>query len=54
MLNQFKFGIENKTIYISVAAFITLIIIMIAVYFFFFRKKASSFGQMCNNDQHTE
>lgn len=52
MSETFKFGIQNKTIYIGIGAFVALLIIMIAVYFIFFHKK--KFTNIKTTDQHTE
>jgi hypothetical protein len=54
MLENFKFGIQNKTIYIGIGAFIALIILMVAVYFMFFRNKKPKFTNVKTTDQHQD
>ena len=54
MLENFSFGIQNKTIYIGIGAFVALIILILTVYFLFFKNKPPKFTNVKSTDQHTE
>ena len=55
MLENFKFGLEKKTIYISVAAFVALIILIVILYFVFRNKTDKpKFTNVSSNEQHTD
>ena len=53
MLENFSFGIQNKTIYIGIGAFVALIILIVAVYFIFFRNK-KKFTNIKSTEEHTD